>query len=204
MKLVVGLGNPGREYEDTRHNVGWMLLDYLARRWHVEDTRRDGEARIANARLGNTHVRLVKPLTFMNLSGQVLRPYLRREGWSPANDLLVVLDEVALPLGRYRLRAQGSAGGHNGLKSIEAALGSRDYARLRIGIRPVDSERSVGDLSNFVLSRFSRAERTVVDDLLPRLADAVEIWAREGIIAAMNAHNRRAPASPETPTSETS
>lgn len=188
MKLVVGLGNPGREYEATRHNVGWMLLDFLARRWHIDDARRDGEARVADARLGNTRVRLIKPLTYMNLSGQVLRPYLRREGWSATNDLLVVVDEVALPLGRYRLRAQGSAGGHNGLKSVEAALGSREYARLRIGIKP---EHDVGDLSDFVLSRFNKSEREVVDELLPKLADAVEIWARDGIIAAMNAHNRR-------------
>jgi len=190
VKLVVGLGNPGREYEDTRHNVGWLLLDYLARRWHVEDSRRDGEARVADARFGNTRVRLVKPLTYMNLSGQVLRPYVRREGWSAASDLLVVVDEVALPLARYRLRAQGSAGGHNGLKSIEAALGTREYARLRIGIRP--QEHEVVDVSDFVLSRFGKSERAVVDELLPKLADAVEIWVRDGIVAAMNAHNRKA------------
>ncbi len=194
MKLVVGLGNPGREYEGTRHNVGWMLLDHLARQWHIEDTRRDGEARVADARLGNTRVRLVKPLTYMNLSGQVLRPYLRREGWSPASDLLVVVDEVALPLGRYRLRAQGSAGGHNGLKSVEAALGTRQYARLRIGIKPDDAQREVGDLSDFVLARFGKSERAVVDELLPKLTDAVEIWVRDGIVAAMNAHNRKPPA----------
>jgi PTH1 family peptidyl-tRNA hydrolase len=195
VKLVVGLGNPGREYEETRHNVGWMLLDYLARRWHIEDSRRDGEARVADARFGNTRVRLVKPLTYMNLSGQVLRPYVRREGWSAAHDLLVVVDEVALPLTRYRLRAQGSAGGHNGLKSIEAALGTREYARLRIGIRP--QEHEVGDLSDFVLSRFGKSERAVLDDLLPKLADAVEIWVKDGIVAAMNAHNRKAPPNAE-------
>jgi PTH1 family peptidyl-tRNA hydrolase len=130
----------------------------------------------------------------MNLSGQVLRPYIKREGWSAANDLLVVVDEVALPLGRYRLRAQGSAGGHNGLKSVEAALGSREYARLRIGIGPDDD---YGELSNFVLSRFGKAERAVVDELMPKLADAVEIWIRDGIVAAMNAHNRRPDPPPE-------
>lgn len=193
MKLVVGLGNPGREYEGTRHNVGWLLLDYLAQRWHVEDSRRDGEARVADARFANTRVRLLKPLTYMNLSGQVLRPYVRREGWSAANDLLVVVDEVALPLARYRLRAQGSAGGHNGLKSVEAALGTRDYARLRIGIKP--EEHDIGDLSDFVLSRFGKSERALVDELLPKLADAVEIWVRDGIVAAMNVHNRK-PVSP--------
>ncbi len=195
MKLVVGLGNPGREYEATRHNVAWLLLDYVAERWRVDSWRRDGDARVSDARLGNTRVRLVKPLTYMNLSGHVLRPYLRREEWSSANDLLVVVDEVALPLGRYRLRAQGSAGGHNGLKSIESALGNREYARLRIGIKPEDLNREVGDLSAFVLARFGKSERATFDELVPRLADAVEIWVRDGIIAAMNAHNRR-PAPP--------
>ncbi|MGH7714151.1 MAG: aminoacyl-tRNA hydrolase, partial [Gemmatimonadaceae bacterium] len=151
MKLVVGLGNPGREYEGTRHNVGWLLLDHLAQRWQLDDWRRDGEARVADARFGNMRVRLLKPLTYMNLSGQVLRPYLRREPWSTASDLLVVLDEVALPLGRYRLRAQGSAGGHNGLKSVEGAVGSQDYARLRLGVGPENPGRR-GDLADYVLN----------------------------------------------------
>jgi PTH1 family peptidyl-tRNA hydrolase len=193
VKLVVGLGNPGREYEGTRHNVGWLLLDAIAQRWHAGEWRRDGDARAVDVRVGTTRVRLLKPLTYVNLSGQVLRPYMRREGWSAANDLLVVVDEVALPLGRYRLRAQGSAGGHNGLKSVEGALGSREYARLRIGIRPEDPQREIAELSDFVLSPFAKSERAVVAELLPKLADAVEIWVRDGIIAAMNAHNRKAP-----------
>lgn len=197
MKLVVGLGNPGREYEGTRHNVGWLVLDHLADVWRAGEWRRDGESRIADAHVAGIRVRLLKPLTFMNLSGQVLRPYQRREGWSPGGDLLVIVDEVALPLGRYRLRAQGSAGGHNGLKSVEAALGTREYARLRVGIKP---ERDVADLVNFVLSRFAKSERVVFEELLPKLADAVEIWVRDGIVAAMNAHNRR-PAPPPPPES---
>jgi PTH1 family peptidyl-tRNA hydrolase len=120
----------------------------------------------------------------------MLRPYLRREGWSASSDLLVVVDEVALPLGAFRLRAAGSAGGHNGLKSIEAALGTREYARLRIGIQP---DRVVGDLADFVLDRFSATERDVVRTLLPTLEEVVETWLREGAIAAMNRFNRRAP-----------
>ncbi len=191
MKLVVGLGNPGREYEKTRHNVAWLLLDHVASLWGAGDWRRDGESRISDARLGAARVRLVKPQTYMNLSGQVLRPYQRRESWSSANDLLVVVDDVALPLGRYRLRAQGSAGGHNGLKSIEAALGTREYARMRIGIGPDDPERQLDDLSVFVLGRFGKGELAVVDELLPKLTDAVAIWIRDGIVAAMNAHNRK-------------
>ncbi len=190
MKLVVGLGNPGREYEKTRHNVAWLLLDHVASQWRADEWRRDGESRVSDARIGTTRVRLVKPQTYMNLSGQVLRPYQRRESWSSANDLLVVVDDVALPLGRYRLRAQGSAGGHNGLKSIEAALGTREYARMRIGINPDDPQR-VGDLSHFVLGPFAKSERAVVDELLPKLTDAIEIWIRDGIIAAMNTHNRK-------------
>lgn len=197
MKLVVGLGNPGREYEGTRHNVGWLVLDHLADVWRVGDWRRDGETRIADAQVAGTRVRLLKPLTYMNLSGRVLRPYQRRESWSPASDLLVIVDEVALPLGRYRLRAQGSAGGHNGLKSVEATLGSREYARLRVGIKPA---RDVADLVNFVLSRFAKSERVLVEELLPKLTDAVEIWVRDGIVAAMNAHNRK-PAPPAPPES---
>ena len=133
-------------------------------------------------------MRLVKPQTYMNLSGQVLRPYLRRPAWSAASDLMVIVDEVAIPLGTYRLRARGSAGGHNGLKDVERALGTQVYPRLRVGIKPGD-ERRIGDLSNFVLSPFGKDERSVVVDLLPRLQDAIEIWMRDGIVTAMNAHN---------------
>jgi PTH1 family peptidyl-tRNA hydrolase len=126
----------------------------------------------------------------MNLSGKVLIPYLRRPFWSPSTDMLVIVDDIALPVGRYRLRAQGSAGGHNGLKSIEQTIGHRDYPRLRIGIRPAQEERVVGDLADFVLSPFGAAERREILEMMPRFTDAVELWMREGIEAAMNAHNR--------------
>ncbi len=188
--MILGLGNPGPAYERTRHNVGWWVVDHLADVWRIDGWRRDGEALVTSGRVAETPVRLMKPLTYMNLSGAVLRPLLRREGWSPANDLLVVVDDVALTVGRYRLRATGSAGGHNGLKSIEETIGGRDYARLRIGIRPVEPEREVGELADFVLSPFGKAERERVMDLMPRLADAAEVWIREGIERAMNAHNR--------------
>ena len=134
-------------------------------------------------------MRLLKPQTYMNLSGAALTPYLRREGWSPSTDLLVIVDDVALPVGRVRLRARGSAGGHNGLKSIEQALGSREYARLRIGIRPAEPERDITELANFVLSPFTKLEREAVVSVFPRLADAIELWLREGIGRAMNAYN---------------
>ena len=188
MKVILGLGNPGREYEHTRHNVGWWVLDHLADVWRLDSWRRDGETLTLSGTVAGQPVRMVKPLTYMNLSGQVLRPYLRRPAWSASSDLLVVVDEVAIPVGTYRLRARGSAGGHNGLKDVERALGSQEYPRLRIGIKPEDPRR-VGNLSDFVLSRFSGDERSVVLDLMPRFQDAIEIWLRDGILKAMNAHN---------------
>jgi len=188
LKVILGLGNPGREYEQTRHNVGWWVLDHLADVWRLNGWRRDGETLTLSGTFGGNPVRLVKPQTYMNLSGQVLRPYLRRPAWSAASDLMVIVDEVAIPLGTYRLRARGSAGGHNGLKDVERALGTQVYPRLRVGIKPAD-ERRIGDLSNFVLSPFGKDERSVVVDLLPRLQDAIEIWMRDGIVTAMNAHN---------------
>ena len=117
----------------------------------------------------------MKPQTFMNLSGNAIAPYVRREGWSAATGWLVIIDEVALPLGTHRFRAKGSAGGHNGLKSIEAHVGSQDYARLRIGIKPGD-DRPVGDLSDFVLGKAGKAEREAVTEQLPALVTLVEGW----------------------------
>lgn len=191
MKLVVGLGNPGKRYERTRHNVGWWILDHLADVWRFDAWRRDGDSLTADGRHGGHRVRLLKPQTFMNLSGASLRPYLRRETWHVSTDLLVVVDEVALPLGSLRLRARGSAGGHNGLKSIEAAAGTPDYARLRIGIKPADEERTVGDLADFVLDPFGKAEAEVVKALYPTVETLVETWIGEGVEAAMNRFNRK-------------
>lgn len=192
MKVILGLGNPGRQYEATRHNVGWWLLDHLAGVWRFDGWKRDGEAMVTTATVHGTRVRMIKPLTYMNLSGNVLRSYLRRSLWSPAKDLLVVVDEVALPVGRYRIRARGSAGGHNGLKSIEQAIGNQEYARLRIGVGPSEERRGIyKDLADFVLAPFARDEREDVLALMPSLENAVDIWIREGAERAMNAHNRR-------------
>jgi peptidyl-tRNA hydrolase, PTH1 family len=193
LKVIVGLGNPGREYELTRHNVGWMVVDHLADVWYFGGWRRDGDSSVAAGRAVGCAVRLVKPQTFMNLSGSALRPYLRRPMFDPAQDLLVIVDDVALPLGRVRLRAEGSAGGHNGLKSIEDALSSRTYARMRIGVAPEDPRRRGGDLADFVLSPFAKDERAVVVDQMPRLTSAVETWLTEGIDRAMNLFNREPP-----------
>lgn len=191
MKVIVGLGNPGREYAATRHNVGWWLIDHLADVWHFDGWKKDGEAHVANGTVGGVKVRLVKPQTFMNLSGQALRSYARRPFWSAAKDLLVVVDEVQIPVGRTRIRARGSAGGHNGLKSVEHALGTREYARLRIGVGPSEErKRIIKDLADFVLAPFARDEREDVLSLMPQLTEAVETWLKDGVEKAMNLYNR--------------
>jgi peptidyl-tRNA hydrolase, PTH1 family len=188
MKVIVGLGNPGKEYENTRHNVGWWMVDHLAQAWGFDAWRKDGESRVADGRVGPARVRLIKPQTYMNLSGGVLKPYTRRPFWAAATDLMIAVDEVALPIGRYRFRAEGSAGGHNGLKSIEGALKSQKYSRLRIGIGP-DAQRQVGNLSDFVLDNFGKTEAKIIRDLLPTLTEAMELWIREGITPVMNQYS---------------
>jgi PTH1 family peptidyl-tRNA hydrolase len=190
LKVILGLGNPGREYAATRHNVGWWLIDHLADVWHFDGWKKDAESHVANGSVGGVKVRLVKPQTYMNLSGQALRKYARRPLWSP-KDLLVIVDEVQLPVGRFRIRSRGSAGGHNGLKSIEQALGSPDYARLRIGVGPSEERKGIyKDLADFVLAPFARDERDDVLALLPPLTATVETWLHEGAEKAMNLHNR--------------
>lgn len=191
MKVILGLGNPGAEYAETRHNVGWWVVDHLADVWRFEPWRKDGKARVTSGTVGGTRVRLVKPTTYMNLSGEALHPYLRRESWNPSTDLLVVVDEVALPVGRFRLRAQGSAGGHNGLKSVESHLGTREYARLRIGVEPSHDWRGKKSLSDVVLGPFGRGERAEIEALVPAMGEACETWVRDGILAAMNKFNTR-------------
>jgi PTH1 family peptidyl-tRNA hydrolase len=191
MKVIVGLGNPGEEYARTRHNVGWWVVDHLADVWRFDGWRKDGDARVATGSVGNAKVRLVEPLTYMNLSGAVLRPYLRRPFWAAATDLMIVVDDVALPIGRYRFRAKGSAGGHNGLKSIEAAVGSQDYPRLRIGVGPDDPERRV-IIKHHVLDDFGKRETAIVRDLLPQLTEALELWIKSGIVPVMNRYTGNA------------
>ena len=163
------------------------MVDHLADVWRFDPWKKNGDALVASGAFGPIKTRLVKPLTYMNLSGAVLKPYLRKPFWSPATDLLVVVDEVQLPLAKMRLRADGSAGGHNGLKSIEHAIGSREYARMRIGIA---SEHERGDdLADFVLGPFGKAERATVMERMPDYQAAIETWLREGIGVAMNKFN---------------
>ena len=190
MKIVLGLGNPGPEYERTRHNVGWWVVDHLADVWRFEGWKKDRDTRVASGSVAGQRVRLVKPLTYMNLSGAVVRPYLRRENWNVSRDLLIIVDEVALPVGSFRIRARGSAGGHNGLKSIEGAVGSQEYARLRIGVGPEDPTRRRGDLSDYVLGNFGKREEKVVREIFPTLSELTETWLSDGAEAAMNRFNR--------------
>jgi PTH1 family peptidyl-tRNA hydrolase len=187
VKLIVGLGNPGREYRDTRHNVGFMVVDEIARRhtltWSLAPSQVP-DAFVAK-RFGAAPVLLAKPLTFMNRSGAVVAGLARYYDVA-TDDLLVVVDEVALPFGKLRARARGSAGGHNGLKSIVDWLGTTDFPRLRLGVGRGDARR---DLADHVLSTFEPGERAELESFITRGADAAEMFAVEGIGRVMNVYN---------------
>ena len=165
-----------------------MLADHLARRWGLGSFKRAERARVAAGQRDGLEVRLVKPTTYMNRSGAALAPLRSFPGFDPARHLLVLVDDVALPAGRFRLRGAGSAGGHNGLKSVEGALQRQDYARLRIGVGPVPPD--AGDLADYVLDTMPSDEWTLLQGLLDPMADAVECWFAEGIEPAMTKYNR--------------
>ncbi len=184
LKLVVGLGNPGREYRDTRHNVGFLVIDEVARRAGVA-LDREAVGSLVGKVWGETPLWLAKPLTFMNLSGQAVRGLLDFHKLEPA-DVLVVADDVNLPLGRLRARPGGSAGGHNGFKSVAQQLGTDQFPRLRVGVGRGDSRR---DLADHVLAKFDADERPVIAQAIDRAADAVGVFARDGIAAVMNSFN---------------
>ena len=185
-RTVLCLGNPGPEYSFTRHNVGWWLADRLADAYGLGRFKQQGQAGIARGRLGEMPFQVVKPYTFMNRSGRVVDGLSRKVGFDLVRDLLVVVDEVALEPGRVRFRPGGSAGGHNGLKSIEAALGTQEYSRLRIGVGAPPAGWSRSD---WVLAAPPKSERQVIMDLMEGLVECVGIWATEGIEAAMNRCN---------------
>ena len=187
MKVVVGLGNPGPEHDAARHNVGWWVVDRLAYDWGFDLFRREGRAFVTEGAVGETQVRLMKPTTYMNRSGLSLRPLRSLESFEPAEDLLVVVDDAALDVGRVRFRPDGGAGGHKGLKSIAGALQSNDYARLRLG---VGLKPDGADLADWVLSEMPEQDEDIVVALLPELTGAVELWINEGSEAAMNSFNR--------------
>jgi PTH1 family peptidyl-tRNA hydrolase len=184
MKVICGLGNPGDRYRLTRHNVGFRVVDLLADRWGLTGA---GRVRDGTARLEVQHptgaVLLLKPMKYMNLSGGPLRAALRQTDADLTSDLLVIADDVDLPLGKIRLRRDGSAGGHNGLRDIIAALGSNEFNRLRVGIG------RAGETVDHVLATFRPGEKELATEAIATAADAAELWLREGIDAAMNSYN---------------
>ena len=178
MRAVVGLGNPGPEYAATRHNAGFWLADALVARWGFPPFRRGERARITEGDVEGVAVRVLKPTTYMNASGAALASLRADPTFDPARDLLILVDDFAIPSGTFRLRAEGSAGGHNGLKSIESALLSQQYARLRIGVGPLPE--GVSDWSEYVLASFTPEQREQVEAIMPQLVDAVTKWVKEG------------------------
>lgn len=188
MKVIVGLGNPGPEYEDTWHNLGFVVIDRLSLRAGVKRFRDESEAKIAETAIGGERVLLAKPQTFMNLSGNAVRPLLLKYGDGDLAGLIVVFDDVALPFGLIRVRASGSSGGQKGMKSLIERLGGDEFARVRIGIRP---DHPIADLSGYVLSKAPKRNRQELDEVLDRAADAVEVILIEGIESAMQKFNQR-------------
>lgn len=184
--LIVGLGNPGPEYARTRHNAGFALVEALAERWQATwQLSRRFRARVARARWNGRALLLAQPQTFMNASGEAVGPMVRFYRL-PLERLLVAVDDADLPLGQIRLRPRGSSGGHHGLESIETALGSREFARLRIGIGRAAGAR---EITHYVLSRFSPEETALLKKVLARAAEQVECWLTEGIHKAMSRYN---------------
>ncbi len=177
MRAVVGLGNPGPEYAATRHNAGFWLADALVARWGFPPFRRGERARVTEGEVDGVPVRVLKPTTYMNSSGAALASLRADPAFDPARDLLVLVDDFAIPTGTFRLRGEGSAGGHNGLKSIESALLSQQYARLRIGVGPLPE--GVSDWSEYVVAPFTSEQREQVENLMPALIEAVEGWLRQ-------------------------
>ena len=188
MKLIVGLGNPGRQYHGTRHNVGFEVLEVLSKRHRIHVKARRSRAVVGEGRIGDEDVVLARPQTFMNLSGEAVGALARRYRIAP-EDILVIYDDSNLPLGKLRIRTRGSAGGHNGMKSIIHSLGSEEFPRIRLGIGSPDRREMI----DHVLSRFKRAEMLVVRDTIQRAADAVDMYLAEGPEPTMNVYNADSP-----------
>ena len=185
--LIVGLGNPGKEYEWTRHNLGFMLIDKLAHDEGIAVGRRECSSFVGRGEIEGKVTRLAKPQTFMNLSGQAVSCLLAKlQTESPIEQLVVISDDLALPLGTIRIRERGSAGGHNGLKSIIASIGTSEFVRLRIGIQP---DHPISDSKRFVLDEFPRSERSIVEETLVKSADAIRTIIRDGALKAMSEFN---------------
>ena len=193
MKLVVGLGNPGIEYQFTPHNAGFLVIDRIAERCKVQVTNRHCKALTARAVIGKEKVLLAKPETFMNLSGMSVRElwskYGEPEELNVSRDLIVIYDDLDFPLGTVRVRERGSSAGHNGIESVMGAMGTDEILRIRCGIAP---DHEVQDGAEYVLTPWKKKELAVVDEMLDRAADAVEAILKEGSAAAMNRFNRKA------------
>lgn len=188
MYLIVGLGNPGAEYELTRHNLGFLLVDLLAERAGCRVTRPEDQSLAGRGRLAGVEVALAKPQTYMNLSGDAVKALSKRYE-APPESIVVAVDDIALPFGRIRVRPGGGAGGHNGLRSVIARLGTQEFPRVRMGIAP---DHPIGDMARFVLQPFPRAQREEVDKMLWTAADAVESILVEGVDKAMSRFNSEA------------
>jgi len=190
-QLIVGLGNPGPRYDRTRHNVGFEIIEQLAQRWQIPlaDQKKFHGVVGEGLGAGSRKVRLLKPQTFMNNSGQSIRAVV---DWYklPPESVLVIYDEMDLPVGKLRMRLSGSAGGHNGMKSVIAHLGTQNFPRLRIGIGSA-KETSDQDTVSHVLGKFSPQERTIIEEIIPLSADAVELALRQGVEKAMSLYNNR-------------
>jgi PTH1 family peptidyl-tRNA hydrolase len=182
VKLIVGLGNPGIEYQSTPHNLGFEVIDCLANESGVEVRNRQCKAVTARAQIGDEPVLLVKPETYMNLSGLAVAELVAKYEIKPEADLIVMYDELDLPLGSIRIRERGSSAGHNGMKSIIGALGTQEFLRIRMGVAPVTK----------ILKPFRKAQRKAVDEMIALAAEAVEVVLKEGRAAAMNRFNRKA------------
>lgn len=187
MKYIVGLGNPGAEYDATRHNVGWWLLDRAAYDWDFGAFRKDGKTLVSSGTRADQRVQLIKPTDYMNRSGAAVGRLRGQMDFDPSEHLIVLVDDAALDVGKVRMRPGGSAGGHNGLKSIEGALGTKDYPRLRIGVGRCPAGV---DLAEWVLDPMPDEDEDVVVGLLPDLVEALDLWMTEGMEAAMSRYNR--------------
>ena len=188
MKLIVGLGNPGIEYEFTPHNLGFLTIDRIANGLGIEVRNRQCRALTARATIAGEPVLLAKPETYMNLSGLSVRELVAEHQADVSRDLIVIYDELDLPLGAIRIRQRGSSAGHNGMESILGALNTDEFLRIRLGIAP---DRKVSDGAKYVLTPFRKAQDTVVDEMLDTAAQAVELILKEGAAAAMNRFNRK-------------
>lgn len=188
MKLVVGLGNPGIEYQFTPHNLGFLTIDRIAERCNVDVASRRCQAATVRAKLAGHEVMLAKPETFMNLSGLSVRKLIDDLGIEPPAGLIVVYDELDLPFGTLRIRQRGGTAGHNGLESIIGSLGTEEFVRVRLGIQP---DHPVRDGARYVLAQFKKSQLEAVSDLVDRAADAVEAILKDGLAAAMNRFNQR-------------